>query len=66
MQIIIDTRQDNPEEIRKIIKMLQALVGESSTDVFSATEQPQGLFNMFSQPEEQPKEKEETVSIIEY
>lgn len=30
MKIEIDTKHDSPEEIRKVIKMLQHLVGENS------------------------------------
>jgi len=30
MKISVDTREDSPEEIKKVIKMLQHLVGESS------------------------------------
>lgn len=69
MQITIDTKHDSPEDIKNIIRLLQALVGESqSSNIFSSSgETPQGLFNIFSQPEEEKKrEREKTISIIEY
>lgn len=55
MKIEIDTNKDSREDIKKAIKMIQALVGEesnsySSYDSNSTSKQPepfQGVFNMF-------------------
>ena len=51
MKITIDTKEDSTEEIRKLIRMLLALVGESD---FGSQRAPpasgEGLFNMFGDP----------------
>ena len=52
MKISIDTKEDSPEEIRKLIRMLLALVGDSS-DYASQRSPPatgEGLFDMFGDP----------------
>ena len=74
MKITIDTKEDSGDDIRKVIRMLQSLVGESThqADAFSDTdsEQEPGVFNMFdaptedSQTEEEPKP--EKIDIVEY
>ncbi|MBI2141689.1 hypothetical protein HYU16_04685 [Candidatus Woesearchaeota archaeon] len=51
MKISIDTKEDSPEEIRKLIRMLLALVGDSSG--YSEKTPPstgEGLFDMFGDP----------------
>ena len=51
MKITIDTREDSPEEIRKLIRMLSALIGDSE---FGSQRTPpasgEGLFNIFGDP----------------
>lgn len=59
MKISIDTKEDSPEEIRKLIRMLSALVGDSVPEN-SPPEADGGIFDMFgdpaqsSSPEQQP------------
>ena len=51
MKISIDTKEDSPEEIRKLIRMLLALVGDSSGyGEKSAPASGEGLFDMFGDP----------------
>ena len=51
MKISIDTKEDSPEEIRKLIRMLLALVGDAD---YSSQRAPpssgEGLFDMFGDP----------------
>lgn len=51
MKISIDTKEDSPEEIRKLIRMLLALVDDSSG--YGERTPPatgEGLFDMFGDP----------------
>ena len=51
MKITIDTKEESPEEIRKLIRMLSAMIGDS--DYGSQRAPPasgEGLFNMFGDP----------------
>lgn len=51
MKISIDTKEDSPEEIRKLIRMLLALVGDSSSYGEKAPPSTgEGLFDMFGDP----------------
>lgn len=51
MKITIDTKEDSPEEIRKLIRMLSALIGESSGYGEKAPPATgEGLFDMFGDP----------------
>jgi len=54
MKISIDTREDTHDDIRKVIKMLQHLVGEpvssSSSLIDNPTPESATLFNMFQEP----------------
>ena len=78
MKITIDTKEDSPEEIRRVIKMLSSLVGEKEAmgnqDMFSdnSSGQEAGAFNIFSSPDsgskpevkaEPKKEEKETVDF---
>lgn len=77
MQISIDTRHDSPEDIKKVIKMLQHLVGEhaytNQPNMFEESSQPTeataGFANMFgdtaSKVAEEPKKKD-SPQIIPY
>ncbi|MBU0628391.1 MAG: hypothetical protein KKC75_04320 [Nanoarchaeota archaeon] len=77
MQISIDTRHDSPEDIKKVIKMLQHLVGENAytnqPNIFEAPTQPTeataGFASMFGdtspKPAEEPKKKSSS-QIIAY
>ena len=57
MQIIIDTKKDSAEDIRKVISLLQSMVSQPSTgnpDIFGSSQQsnpassaPTSFFNMF-------------------
>ena len=80
MKITIDTKEDSPEEIKKIIKMLYSLVegkeifsnqGNMFNDNNSDTpEQGNLLSNLFGSSEEkkedEQKNKKDTPQIIEY
>jgi len=69
MRIVIDTKQDSPEEIKHIINMLTTMIGEKM--ISTKTEQPvrRDIFgNIFGQPKtraerEETKEMEERESI---
>ncbi len=51
MKISIDTKEDSPEEIRKLIRMLLALVGDSGGYGEKAPPSSgEGLFDMFGDP----------------
>ncbi len=60
MKISIDTKEDSPEEIRKLIRMLLALVGDSD---YSQQRAPpasgEGLFNMFGDPAASTSEQQQ-------
>ena len=61
MKISIDTKEDSPEEIRKLIRMLLALVGDSS-DYSSQRTPPatgEGLFDMFGDPAASTSEQQQ-------
>ncbi|MBI2550598.1 hypothetical protein HYV83_05490 [Candidatus Woesearchaeota archaeon] len=60
MKITIDTKEDSPEEIRKLIKMLLALIGESSGyGEKSAPATGEGLFDMFGDPAASTSEQQQ-------
>lgn len=80
MKITIDTKEDSHSEIRKIISMLQALVGGteevySNRDIFSepgpevtpSTSEPSGgvFGNLFSDDEKTVAEETETADTEE-
>ena len=63
MKISIDTKEDSPEEIRKLIRMLLALVGDSS-DYSSQRAPPatgEGLFDMFGDPAASTSEQQHDI-----
>ena len=73
MKIVIDTKEDSPEEIKKAIRMLSSLVGGevagSQSDIFSDNssnspkDDSQGrgdMFNVFSSPGSENKAGEST------
>ena len=54
MKISIDTKEDSHDDIRKVIKMLQHLVGETSLSsgtslIDNPTPESASLFNMFQE-----------------
>lgn len=60
MKISIDTKEDSPEEIRKLIRMLLALVGDSSS--YGEKTPPatgEGLFDMFGDPQASTSEQQQ-------
>ena len=60
MKISIDTKEDSPEEIRKLIRMLLALVGESSGYGEKAPPSTgEGLFDMFGDPAASTSEQQQ-------
>ncbi len=60
MKISIDTKEDSPEEIRKLIRMLLALVGDSSGyGEKSAPSTGEGLFDMFGDPQASTTEQQQ-------
>ena len=76
VKITVDTKEDSHEEIKKVIKMLSAFVGESpltnqpnifeeSSPAIPETNEPANAFaNMFGgesqQPPQEPQSQEET------
>ena len=64
MKIEIDTKHDSPEEIKKVIKMLQNLVGESSyTNAPNIFEDPNS-FGTSSSDEESTPTQEPTNAFV--
>ena len=62
MKITIDTKEDSPEEIRKLIRMLFALIGDSAGDYGSQRTPPasgEGLFDMFGDPAASTSEQQQ-------
>ncbi|MBI2580359.1 hypothetical protein HYV85_00975 [Candidatus Woesearchaeota archaeon] len=60
MKISIDTKEDSPEEIRKLIRMLLALVGDSSGYEEKASPATgEGLFDMFGDPAASTSEQQQ-------
>ncbi len=60
MKISIDTKEDSPEEIRKLIRMLLALVGDSSGYGEKAPPSTgEGLFDMFGDPAASTSEQQQ-------
>ncbi len=61
MKISIDTKEDSPEEIRKLIRMLLALVGDSSGSYGERTPPAsgEGLFDMFGDPQASTSEQQQ-------
>ena len=60
MKISIDTKEDSPDEIRKLIRMLLALVGDSSGYGEKAPPASgEGLFNMFGDPAASTSEQQQ-------
>ncbi|MEK6837222.1 MAG: hypothetical protein AABX69_01100 [Nanoarchaeota archaeon] len=60
MKISIDTKEDSPEEIRKLIRMLSALIGESSGyGEKTAAASGEGLFDMFGDPAASTSEQQQ-------
>jgi len=70
MKITIDTANDTKEELRKLISLLQSIVGEEKpADIFSEPESvpSDGIFNMFGEQETTPEETaEESFKLEEY
>jgi len=75
MKITIDTANDSKEELRKLISMLQSIVGEKPADIFTEPAPSEGIFNMFGEQSDAiPKEQkenaddvvEETFKLVEY
>ena len=66
MKISIDTKDDSPEDIRKIIRMLSSFIGEKEavqSDIFAQESElsPQdnsGFVNMFENANQETKEPE--------
>lgn len=72
MKILIDTKQDSPEEIKHIINMLTAIIGEKmiSSATEQTTEQNEGykdIFSIFGSPKTEAEEEktQETQEIEE-
>ena len=62
MKISIDTKEDSPEEIRKLIRMLLALVGDSSGYEEKASPATgEGLFDMFGDPQASTAEQQQNL-----
>ena len=60
MKISIDTKEDSPDEIKKLIRMLLALVGDSSGYGEKAPPASgEGLFNMFGDPAASTSEQQQ-------
>ncbi|MBI4149730.1 hypothetical protein HY491_04750 [Candidatus Woesearchaeota archaeon] len=71
MRISIDTREDSPDDIRRVISLLEHLLSTGSTpsapkDIFAnapaeAAPPSSGLFGMFSSPVQAPASASEPV-----
>ena len=62
MKITIDTKEDSPEEIRKLIRMLSALIGDYGSDYGGQHSPPasgEGLFDMFGDPAASTSEQQQ-------
>ena len=61
MKITIDTKEDSPEEIRKLIRMLAAMIGEGASDYGQRSEPAatEGLFDMFGDPAASTSEQQQ-------
>ena len=62
MKITIDTKEDSPEEIRKLIRMLSALIGDSGGSYGEQRSPPasgEGLFDMFGDPAASTSEQQQ-------
>ena len=60
MKISIDTKEDSPEEIRKLIRMLLALVGDSAAyGEKTPAASGEGLFDMFGDPAASTSEQQQ-------
>ena len=62
MKISIDTKEDSPEDIRKLIRMLLALLGDSSGSYGGQRAPPatgEGLFDMFGSPDSSTSEQQQ-------
>lgn len=59
MKISIDTKEDSPEEIRKLIRMLSALVGDPVDSQHSPPASGEGLFDMFGDPQASTSEQQQ-------
>ncbi|MBI2144364.1 hypothetical protein HYU17_04415 [Candidatus Woesearchaeota archaeon] len=60
MKISIDTKEDSPEDIRKLVRMLLALLGDSSN--YAEKSPPasgEGLFDMFGDPQASTAEQQQ-------
>jgi len=67
MKISIDTKEDSPEELKKLIKMLSSLVGEevmtNQGDLFKEDSNQSGssdIFSMFNNSDSETKTEEAT------
>ncbi len=58
MKISIDTKEDSPDEIRKLIRMLSALVGDPYTEK-APPASGEGLFDMFGDPQASTSEQQQ-------
>jgi hypothetical protein len=63
MKITIDTKEDSHEELRRVIKMLSAMIGEASEyNSSSQRSEPasgDGLFDMFGSPDASTAEQQQ-------
>lgn len=77
VEIRIDTKRDSDEEIRKTIRFLQQLIGETPAQPAASAPAPStGAFNMFGSDDEapsdyKPEESQEStedsfIEIVEY
>ncbi len=58
MQIIIDTKNDSPEEIKKAVRFLNSII-ENSPESANAPDVTPELFNMFSNEPEAQNNKQD-------
>ena len=62
MKISIDTKEDSPEDIRKLVRMLLALLGDSSNYAEkSPPASSEGLFDMFGDPQASTAEQQQNL-----
>lgn len=56
MKIAIDTKEDSAEDIKKVIRMLQHLIGEHEDSMTNSPEVKEGLFSLFDSPQQQQEQ----------
>lgn len=69
VELRIDTGKDSPEQIRKVIRFLQSVVGDAPSEANGAADETpavnEGVFNIFGDNSPPPTDSDESDSDIE-